>query len=114
MLIDVRTLTDGGQRAPDVAQMVAAFIEPARETLELALYDVRLHDDTAEVVRGAIKKNGSASTTIKMSKPTDTNGNRRVSRYLLRQSRIGSLRKRVESGGTSSRVCVAVTLRRAF
>ena len=54
MLIDVRTLTDGGQRAPDVAQMVAAFIEPARETLELALYDVRLHDDTAEVVRGAI------------------------------------------------------------
>src|SRR5207248_463668 len=49
-----RTLTDGGQRAPDVAQMVAAFIEPARETLELALYDVRLHDDTAEVVRGAI------------------------------------------------------------
>ena len=53
-LIQVRTLTDGGQSAADIARMVAAFVEPARETLELALYDVRLHDDTAEIVRNAI------------------------------------------------------------
>jgi phosphatidylserine/phosphatidylglycerophosphate/cardiolipin synthase-like enzyme len=47
-------LTDGGQTALDVAKLVAAFIEPARETLELALYDVRLHEDTAEIVRKAV------------------------------------------------------------
>jgi phosphatidylserine/phosphatidylglycerophosphate/cardiolipin synthase-like enzyme len=52
--IDLRTLTDGGQTAADVARMIAEFVAPARETLELALYDVRLHDDTAEVVRAAL------------------------------------------------------------
>jgi phosphatidylserine/phosphatidylglycerophosphate/cardiolipin synthase-like enzyme len=53
-LIQVRTLTDGGQSAAEIARMLAAFVEPVRETLELALYDVRLHDDTAEIVRSAI------------------------------------------------------------
>jgi phosphatidylserine/phosphatidylglycerophosphate/cardiolipin synthase-like enzyme len=53
-MIDVRTLKDGGQTALEVARMIAAFVEPAKETLELALYDVRLHDDTAGVVRDAL------------------------------------------------------------
>src|SRR5262249_22671284 len=30
------------------------FVAPAEQTLELALYDVRLHDDTADVVRDAL------------------------------------------------------------
>jgi phosphatidylserine/phosphatidylglycerophosphate/cardiolipin synthase-like enzyme len=34
--------------------MVAEFVEPVRETLELALYDLRLHDDTADIVRDAL------------------------------------------------------------
>jgi phosphatidylserine/phosphatidylglycerophosphate/cardiolipin synthase-like enzyme len=54
VLIRVHTLTDGGQPPLDVARMVEAFVEPAQETLELALYDLRLHDDTADVVRGAL------------------------------------------------------------
>ena len=33
-----------------------------------------------ELVRGAIKKNGRASMTIRRSKPAETNGRRRVSR----------------------------------
>ena len=53
-MIDVRTLTDGGQSSLDVARMIEAFVAPARETLELALYDVRLHDETAEVIKGAL------------------------------------------------------------
>jgi phosphatidylserine/phosphatidylglycerophosphate/cardiolipin synthase-like enzyme len=52
--IGVHTLTDGGQTSLDVARMIEAFVAPARETLELALYDVRLHDDTAEIVKGAL------------------------------------------------------------
>jgi phosphatidylserine/phosphatidylglycerophosphate/cardiolipin synthase-like enzyme len=52
--ITVRTLTDGGQSAADIARMIADFVAPASETLELALYDVRLHDDTAEVVHDAL------------------------------------------------------------
>jgi phosphatidylserine/phosphatidylglycerophosphate/cardiolipin synthase-like enzyme len=34
--------------------MIATFVEPVRETLELALYDLRLHDDTAEIVKSAL------------------------------------------------------------
>ena len=52
-LIEVHTLTDGGQAPLEVARMIAAFVEPARETLELALYDVRLEDETEEIVRSA-------------------------------------------------------------
>jgi phosphatidylserine/phosphatidylglycerophosphate/cardiolipin synthase-like enzyme len=52
--IDVRTLTDGGQSSLEVARMIEAFVARARETLELALYDVRLHDETAEIVKGAL------------------------------------------------------------
>jgi phosphatidylserine/phosphatidylglycerophosphate/cardiolipin synthase-like enzyme len=53
-LIALETLTDGGQSALDVARKLADFIEPSALTLELALYDVRLHDDTADVVRKAL------------------------------------------------------------
>src|SRR5437868_14199532 len=54
MAIEVRTLTDGGQQSLEIARMVVAFVEPAKETLELALYDARLHDETADVVKGAL------------------------------------------------------------
>jgi phosphatidylserine/phosphatidylglycerophosphate/cardiolipin synthase-like enzyme len=53
-VIDVRTLTDGGQTSAEVARMIASYLGAARESLELALYDIRLHDETAEVVRGAL------------------------------------------------------------
>src|SRR5256714_2447081 len=53
-LIDVHTLTDGGQSSLDVARRIEAFVAEARTTLELALYDVRLHDETADIVQGAL------------------------------------------------------------
>jgi phosphatidylserine/phosphatidylglycerophosphate/cardiolipin synthase-like enzyme len=53
-VIAVRTLTDGGQTPLEVAREIAAFLEPAQRTLDLALYDFRLHDDAAEVVRSAL------------------------------------------------------------
>jgi phosphatidylserine/phosphatidylglycerophosphate/cardiolipin synthase-like enzyme len=53
-LIQVHTLTDGGQTALDVAQRIATFVEGARETLELALYDFRLKDGTGDIVRRAL------------------------------------------------------------
>src|SRR6266567_2974234 len=53
-LIDVYTLTDGGQTALDIARKIAAFVDGAKETLELALYDVRLQDETGDIVRAAL------------------------------------------------------------
>ena len=54
VLIHVHTLTDGGQTSLDVAQKIAAFVDGARETLELALYDIRLKDGTGDIVRDAL------------------------------------------------------------
>ena len=48
-MIQVHTLTDGGQTSPEIAHKIADFVNGARETLELALYDIRLHDETAAV-----------------------------------------------------------------
>jgi phosphatidylserine/phosphatidylglycerophosphate/cardiolipin synthase-like enzyme len=53
-LIEVHTLTDGGQTSLDVAHRIADFVGKARETLELAMYDIRLNDDTGDVVRDAL------------------------------------------------------------
>jgi phosphatidylserine/phosphatidylglycerophosphate/cardiolipin synthase-like enzyme len=53
-VIDVRTLTDGGQTSLDIARVVASYMDAARVSLELALYDLHLHDETADVVLGAL------------------------------------------------------------
>jgi phosphatidylserine/phosphatidylglycerophosphate/cardiolipin synthase-like enzyme len=53
-MIDVVTLSDGGQEPMDVAVRLERFLAGARETLELALYDVRLPSPVAERVKGAI------------------------------------------------------------
>jgi phosphatidylserine/phosphatidylglycerophosphate/cardiolipin synthase-like enzyme len=53
-VIDVHTLTDGGQTSLEIARKLEAFVAPAKTSLELALYDLRLHDETADIVRGAL------------------------------------------------------------
>ena len=52
-MIAVRTLTDGGQTSPQIAQSIADYLGAAERTLEIALYDVRLHDPSAQIVRSA-------------------------------------------------------------
>jgi phosphatidylserine/phosphatidylglycerophosphate/cardiolipin synthase-like enzyme len=51
--IEITTMTDGGQQATDVAQRIAAFLDGARSTLELAQYDFHLLPETAEIVSAA-------------------------------------------------------------
>src|SRR3954447_26630320 len=41
-MLDVLTLTDGGQHAPEIAERLVAWLADARKSLDLALYDVRL------------------------------------------------------------------------
>ena len=53
-MIELRFYRDGGQSALDVAHQVAEFMGTAKASLELALYDIRLHDDAADVVTGAL------------------------------------------------------------
>ena len=53
-MIDLRFYRDGGQSAVDVAKEVAEFLGAARTSLELALYDIRLHEEAAEIVTHAL------------------------------------------------------------
>ena len=50
-MIEIRLYRDGGQTAVDVANQVAEFLGAAKQSLELALYDIRLHDEAAEIVK---------------------------------------------------------------
>jgi phosphatidylserine/phosphatidylglycerophosphate/cardiolipin synthase-like enzyme len=52
--IAIETLTDGGQRAADVARGIAGFLSQARTSLDLALYDVRFETDAGALVLAAL------------------------------------------------------------
>jgi len=54
--VTIRTLTDGGQAAVDVAAQVAAFLDGATQTLELAQYDFELGVETAAIVGDALRR----------------------------------------------------------
>ena len=59
-VIELRFYRDGGQSAVDVAHQVAEFLGAAQTSLELALYDIRLHDEAAEIVTGALRRRAGA------------------------------------------------------
>jgi len=52
--VELTTLTDGGQPAARVAAEIAAYVNDARESLDLALYDVRLESDSGALVLAAL------------------------------------------------------------
>ena len=54
--VTIHTLTDGGQTAVDVATQIAAFLDEAKRTLELAQYDFDLGAETAAIVGDAIRR----------------------------------------------------------
>lgn len=54
MAIELTTLTDGGQEPGAVARELAAFLAPARTSLDLALYDVRFETGAGAVVLAAL------------------------------------------------------------
>src|SRR5688500_11099440 len=55
VVLEVRTLTDGGQSALDVAREIASFLGAARRSLELAQYDFNLGEPTAAIVAGELR-----------------------------------------------------------
>jgi phosphatidylserine/phosphatidylglycerophosphate/cardiolipin synthase-like enzyme len=62
----VHTLTDGGQRAEDVAETVAGFVRGAGESLELALYDVRLPNAAGDTVAGALREAAGRGVEVRL------------------------------------------------
>src|SRR5215203_4799301 len=69
--IRIRTLTDGGQTAADVASDIAAFVGDARHTLDLAHYDFNLRPEAATIVGGAIRAAARRGVAVRFLWNTD-------------------------------------------
>ena len=63
--LTIHTLTDGGQTAQGVAQLVADFLGAAERTLDIAQYDFHLLPETAAIVGGAIRDAAARGVTIR-------------------------------------------------
>jgi phosphatidylserine/phosphatidylglycerophosphate/cardiolipin synthase-like enzyme len=70
--IEVFTLTDGGQTAEQIAQRVAEFLRPAKSTLELALYDVRLPGPAGDTVADELRAAAGRGVRVRLLYNTDT------------------------------------------
>jgi phosphatidylserine/phosphatidylglycerophosphate/cardiolipin synthase-like enzyme len=70
-VIDLHTFTDGGQKATDVAAIVAAFVKGATTTLDIALYDFNLVAETENIVVGALKEASERGVAVRLMYNTD-------------------------------------------
>ena len=64
MAIAIETLTDGGQRPADVARGIAGFLSLARQSLDIALYDVRFETDAGALVLASLL--GAVQRSVKV------------------------------------------------
>src|SRR5438067_8593255 len=64
--VTIRTLTDGGQTAVDVATQIAAFLDGAKRNLELAQYDFELGAETAAIVGDAIRRAHDRGVVVRL------------------------------------------------
>ena len=64
--MEVFELTDGGQRAEQTAERAAAFMQEARSTLELALYDIRLPGRPGEIVADAFRAAAERGVEVRL------------------------------------------------
>ena len=69
--VHVRTLTDGGQSAEDIANALAAYIGAAEKTLEVAIYDINLPEPTGKIVRDAFDAASARGVAVRLAYNTD-------------------------------------------
>ena len=73
-MLEVRLYRDGGQDAIDVAREVVAFLAEATESLELALYDIRLQGETGSLVRDALVGAHERGVRVRLAYNADHHG----------------------------------------
>lgn len=65
--VHLRTLTEDGQRAEDVAAELIAFLGAARESLDIALYSVRLPGPVGDAVAASLRDARSRGVTVRIA-----------------------------------------------
>ena len=73
-MLEVRTLTDGGQTAVEVANEVATFLSAATTSLDLAFYDLRLDGDAEQIVLGALRGATARGVNVRIAFNVDHPG----------------------------------------
>jgi phosphatidylserine/phosphatidylglycerophosphate/cardiolipin synthase-like enzyme len=69
--IEIRTLTDGGQQPVEIARAIAAFLDGATSSLELAQYDFNLRPETAAIVGDAFRRAAARGVRIRFAYNVD-------------------------------------------
>jgi phosphatidylserine/phosphatidylglycerophosphate/cardiolipin synthase-like enzyme len=64
--VDAFELTDGGQRAEDVAAKVVDFMRPARRSLDIALYDLRLPGPPGDAVAAELRAAAGRGVVVRL------------------------------------------------
>jgi phosphatidylserine/phosphatidylglycerophosphate/cardiolipin synthase-like enzyme len=65
-VLDVYTLTDGGQSAPDVANRIREFLDASTASLDLAFYDLRLDGDAEQIVLDALRRAAARGVAVRI------------------------------------------------
>jgi len=69
--LEIRTLTDGGQQPVEIARAIAAFLDGATASLELAQYDFNLGPETAAIVGDSIRRAAARGVRIRFAYNVD-------------------------------------------
>jgi phosphatidylserine/phosphatidylglycerophosphate/cardiolipin synthase-like enzyme len=65
-VIHARTLIDGGQSPIEIARLLASFLERAERTLDIAIYDVNLADETESLVLGTLRAAAARGVDVRL------------------------------------------------
>ena len=65
-MIEIQPLHPGRQTALEVAQRAVAFLDEARESLDLALYDVRLPGEPGDLIAGALRAAAGRGVAVRI------------------------------------------------
>ena len=98
--VEVRTLTDGGQPAEQTAHALAEFFAAAKQTLEIAVYDVHLPPDLDEIVCGELDAAQKRGVAVRLAYNLD---HAKTCRSRRRRSRIPTRWRRCRSRPPRSR-----------
>jgi phosphatidylserine/phosphatidylglycerophosphate/cardiolipin synthase-like enzyme len=70
-MMNVWTLTDGGQQPVATARALHDFLSAAQSTLNIAVYDLKLNPGTEELVVGAIEDAGKRGVAVRLAYNAD-------------------------------------------
>ena len=73
-MIELRTLTDGGQAPESIAAELASFIDGAERSLEIAIYDVKLDGPAEQTVLGSLVAARDRGVTVRLAFNSDHPG----------------------------------------